>query len=79
MKNLIKRATRKFFNRQFVSCDELDFYRDFSPITRIYSRLDETKRQAIKPYINFSRAQFAQDLFAIAYERLSEEFYEDDE
>ena len=67
MKNLVKRATRKFFNRQFVSCDELDFYRDFSPVTRIYSRLDETKRLAIKPYINFSRAQFAQDLFAIAY------------
>lgn len=67
MKNLIHRATRKFLNRQFVNCDELDFYKNFSPVTRLYSRLDEQKRDIIKPYINLSRAQFAQDLFAIAY------------
>ena len=67
MKSLINRATRKIFNRQFVNCDELDFYKDFSPETRLYSRLDNQKRKTIKPYINLSRAQFAQDLFAVAY------------
>lgn len=44
---------------------ELDFYRYLNPASLIYSVSDQSSRELIAPLLPFSKAQLAQDLFAI--------------
>ena len=47
--------------------DEIELYRSLSPSALLYSELDNESRSLVAPFLPFSRAQLAQDLFALAW------------
>ncbi len=51
---------------EIATIAELDFYRNLHPASLLYSCLYESYRELIAPFMPFSRAQLAQDLFAVA-------------
>ena len=53
--------------KELASTDELKFYRNIDNSLILYSQLSQDKRELILPFLPYSKAQLAQDLFAIAF------------
>ena len=50
-----------------TTADKLDFYQNLDNSSLLYSSLPGEKRELIAPFLPFSKAQIAQDLFALAF------------
>lgn len=67
---MLKRALNKALRlagRELAVSNELNFYRNLESSAILYSELCQEKRERIAPYMPHSKAQLAQDLFALAY------------
>lgn len=67
---MLKRALSKALRsagRELITTDELAFYRDLDSSAILYSQLPQGKRELIAPFLPYSKAQLAQDLFALAF------------
>lgn len=74
---MLKRALRKALRsagKELLSIEELEayqnelkFYRSLNNASLLYSQLPQEKRELIAPYLPYSKAQLAQDLFALAF------------
>ncbi|WP_255445554.1 FkbM family methyltransferase [Synechococcus sp. Minos11] len=66
LKRVIKKALRAA-GKELTNTEEVNFYRNLDNSSILYSELPETKRDLIAAYLPHSRAQLAQDLFALAF------------
>ena len=67
---MLKRIINKFLSfgdLEITSREELKFFRNLECAALIYNELDQDSRELITPYLPYSKAQLAQDLFAIAF------------
>ncbi len=56
--------------------NEVRFYRSLDRSSILYSQLPQEKRELIAPFLPYSKAQLAQDLFALAFtESISPKFF----
>ena len=59
-----------------TTSNKLDFYRSLDNCSILYSNLPQDKRELVAPFLPYSKAQIAQDLFALAYtESTSAKFF----
>lgn len=49
-----------------ISKQELEFYQNLNPASLIFNISSQRERELISPYLAYSKAQLAQDLFALA-------------
>lgn len=52
--------------RELTSLKELDFYRSLDTSSLLYSQLPQEGKELIAPFLPYSKAQLAQDIFALA-------------
>ena len=67
---MLKRAIQKALRtagKELTTTEELNFYRNLDNASILYSELPQQKRELIAPYLPYSKAQLAQDLFALAF------------
>ena len=67
---MLKRAINKALRtagKELTTTEELNFYRNLDNSSILYSQLPQHKREKIAAYLPHSKAQLAQDLFAIAF------------
>lgn len=70
---MLKRALKKALRtvgKEFITTDELkelNSYRNLDNSLFLYSQLPQDKRELVAPFLPFSKAQLAQDLFALAF------------
>ena len=76
LKRAINKALRASTGKELASSDELKFYRSLENSTILYSQLPQDKRELIAEFLPQSKAQLAQDLFALAFsESTSPKFF----
>ena len=67
---MLKRAIRKALRaagQELATTEQLNFYRNLDNASILYSELPQDKRELIAAYLPYSKAQLAQDLFALAF------------
>ena len=67
---MLKRAINKALRaagKQLATTEQLNFYRNLDNASILYSELPRDKRELIAAYLPYSKAQLAQDLFALAF------------
>lgn len=77
-KQMLKRVAKKALRmagKHLVSSEEIEFYRNLDPAAILYSEVDQECKQLIAPFLPLSRAQLAQDLFALAASGTTEPRY----
>lgn len=75
--NMLKRALRKALRtagKELITTDalnelnnELKFYRNLDSQLILYSQLSQDQRELVAPFLPYSKAQLAQDLFALSF------------
>ena len=65
MKKIIQTALRKL-GYQLTPLDIFDFYHEADPAGLLYGELSRESKIPVAPFLPYSRAQLAQDIFALA-------------
>jgi FkbM family methyltransferase len=74
LKKALKDALR-IYGRELATLKELDFYRNLNASSILYSQLSQQGKELIAPFLPYSKAQLAQDLFALAFAETAEPKY----
>jgi hypothetical protein len=70
---MLKRALKKALRtagKELITTDEFNELKSYRNLDRqliLYSQLSQDKRELIAPFLPYSKAQLAQDLFALAF------------
>ena len=67
LKGAINKALELTTGKELASTDELKLDRGLDNSVILYSQLPQDKRELIAPFLPHSKAQLAQDLFALAF------------
>jgi FkbM family methyltransferase len=63
----LNKALRATTGKELVSTEQLKLYENLENSSILYSHLPQDKRELIAPFLPYSKAQLAQDLFALAF------------
>ena len=66
-KQFFRKLLRVTAGKDLISIDQLSFYQDLDVASLLYSQLPIDRREVIAPFLPYSKAQLAQDLFALAF------------